>query len=49
MHPTEGWLKLLSPPVTFSAFPTSIRRLPPQLGEHTEELLRDLNIPPAPA
>ena len=49
VHPTEGRLKLLSPPVTFSASPTSIRRLPPKLGEHTEELLRELNIPPAPA
>jgi crotonobetainyl-CoA:carnitine CoA-transferase CaiB-like acyl-CoA transferase len=29
-------------PVKLSATPASIRRHPPRLGEHTEELLREL-------
>lgn len=47
-HPTEGPLKLLSPPVAFSASPAAIRRLPPKLGEHTEEVLREAAARSAP-
>jgi crotonobetainyl-CoA:carnitine CoA-transferase CaiB-like acyl-CoA transferase len=38
-HPTEG--KLTNPrfPVTFSASPTTIQRLAPNLGEHNDELV----------
>jgi crotonobetainyl-CoA:carnitine CoA-transferase CaiB-like acyl-CoA transferase len=47
-HPTEGRLKMLSPPVAFSASPAAIRQLPPKLGEHTEEVLREAGIPHEP-
>ena len=38
-HPTEGRLKVARFPVKFSRTPASIRRLAPNLGEHTDELL----------
>jgi formyl-CoA transferase len=41
-HPTAGRIKLVGIPYKFSATPLSIRRHPPTLGEHTEEVLREL-------
>lgn len=41
-HPTEGTLRLPSNPIALSATPPSIRRLPPRLGEHTDEVLAGL-------
>lgn len=41
-HPTEGRLRFSSPPMNFEKTPASIRRLPPGLGEHTRELLREV-------
>lgn len=38
-HPTEGRLKVARFPVKFSRTPASIRRLAPNLGEHTDEVL----------
>jgi crotonobetainyl-CoA:carnitine CoA-transferase CaiB-like acyl-CoA transferase len=38
-HPSEGTLRMASNPINFSSTPASIRRLPPRLGEHTEEVL----------
>jgi crotonobetainyl-CoA:carnitine CoA-transferase CaiB-like acyl-CoA transferase len=43
-HPTEGMLRTTSNPVSLSDSPPSIRRLAPRLGEHTEEVLRELGI-----
>jgi crotonobetainyl-CoA:carnitine CoA-transferase CaiB-like acyl-CoA transferase len=40
-HPTEGTLRLPGIATTFSATPGSIRRLPPRLGEHSREILRE--------
>ena len=37
-HPTEGRLKTARFPVKFSRTPASIRRLAPNLGEHTDEV-----------
>ncbi|ARP98743.1 CaiB/BaiF CoA transferase family protein [Pseudorhodoplanes sinuspersici] len=37
-HPTEGRLKTARFPVKFSKTPASIRRLAPNLGEHTDEI-----------
>ena len=41
-HPTEGKIKLTSPPVKFSETPANIRRLPPLFGEHTAEILQEI-------
>ncbi len=38
-HPTEGRVKNPRFPVKFSASPANVRRLAPNLGEHTEEVL----------
>ena len=40
-HPTAGDLKMLGIPFRFSATPASVRRPPPTLGQHTEQVLRD--------
>ena len=40
-HPTAGALKLIGTPFKFGDTPTSVRRAPPLLGQHTEEVLRD--------
>jgi crotonobetainyl-CoA:carnitine CoA-transferase CaiB-like acyl-CoA transferase len=40
-HPTEGTLRMPDIPTTFSATPGEIRRLPPRLGEHSVEILRE--------
>jgi crotonobetainyl-CoA:carnitine CoA-transferase CaiB-like acyl-CoA transferase len=41
-HPTEGMLNVASNPIGLKRTPPSIRRLPPRLGEHTSEVLREL-------
>jgi succinate--hydroxymethylglutarate CoA-transferase len=40
-HPIIGELKLVGMPYKFSGTPASVRRPPPILGEHTEEILRE--------
>jgi crotonobetainyl-CoA:carnitine CoA-transferase CaiB-like acyl-CoA transferase len=40
-HPVAGTLKMLGSPLKLSAQPTSIRRPPPVLGEHTDEILAE--------
>ena len=40
-HPTEGKLRMPGFPVNFSATPADIRRHPPQLGEHSVEVLSE--------
>ncbi|HEV2007341.1 MAG TPA: CoA transferase, partial [Burkholderiales bacterium] len=39
-HPELGPLKLIGTPFKFSATPTSVRRAPPTLGQHTDEILQ---------
>jgi len=41
-HPTAGEVAMPGSPMHFSGTPTSIRRHPPLLGEHTEEILREV-------
>ncbi|WP_220636918.1 CaiB/BaiF CoA transferase family protein [Georgfuchsia toluolica] len=43
-HPTEGALRMMANPTTMSASPASIRHLPPRLGEHSAEILRELEF-----
>ena len=40
-HPSEGVLRMPDIPVTYSRTPGEIRRLPPRLGEHSVEVLRE--------
>ncbi|MBT6273932.1 MAG: CoA transferase [Chromatiales bacterium] len=40
-HPTEGKIIQARPPARFSATPAGIHRMPPRLGQHTRELLRE--------
>lgn len=41
-HPTQGTLKLTRFPVKFAKSPASVRRLAPNLGAHTDEVLREI-------
>jgi crotonobetainyl-CoA:carnitine CoA-transferase CaiB-like acyl-CoA transferase len=40
-HPTIGTLRLTGAPIKYSDTPSSIRRHPPLLGEHTDEILTE--------
>lgn len=41
-HPSCGPIDLIAPPVKYSSADPSIRRPPPLLGEHTEEVLGEV-------
>lgn len=43
-HPSEGKLRMLGFPVTLSETPNQLRRLPPRIGEHGDEILRELGF-----
>ncbi len=40
-HPTAGEVEFPESPMKFSRTPTTVRRHPPTLGEHTESVLRE--------
>jgi len=46
-HPKAGSVRLIGSPMKFSETPVEYRRPPPLLGEHTEEVLRDVLGMPA--
>jgi len=41
-HPAAGTVRMVRNPVSFSLTPVDLRQVPPRLGEHTEEVLRDI-------
>ena len=41
-HPTCGPMKLVNTPIKYSHSEPSIRTPPPLLGQHTDEILRDI-------
>lgn len=41
-HPKLGTIKLIGPAVKYSETQTVIRDPPPLLGQHTEQVLRDI-------
>lgn len=45
-HRSEGALRLPANPIQLPASPPSIRRMPPRLGEHTAEVLREHGVDP---
>ncbi len=43
-HPTEGPLRMTDVPGTWSKSPPAVRSLPPNLGEHTTQILREAGL-----
>ena len=43
-HPTAGKVRTVNPGARFSETPAKMWRMPPKLGEHTEEILRESGI-----
>lgn len=43
-HPTEGRIRLAGPGIGFSRTPAEIRTLPPVLGEHSLDVLREAGL-----
>jgi crotonobetainyl-CoA:carnitine CoA-transferase CaiB-like acyl-CoA transferase len=43
-HPTEGKIRMTRFPVNFSETPAEVRSLPPRLGEHSLEILREAGL-----
>jgi len=43
-HPILGQMQLIGSPVHLSDVPLGIRRMPPRLGEHTEEVIEEFGL-----
>jgi crotonobetainyl-CoA:carnitine CoA-transferase CaiB-like acyl-CoA transferase len=43
-HPLNDELRLVASPIKLSATPVQVRRAPPLLGEHTDEVLQELGF-----
>ncbi|EGJ11884.1 CaiB/BaiF CoA transferase family protein [Rubrivivax benzoatilyticus] len=43
-HPLLGTIDLVASPMKLSATPPTLRRAPPLLGEHTDEVLREIGL-----
>jgi formyl-CoA transferase len=46
-HPVEGRVRNIGFPVKLHGTPQAVRRPPPLLGEHRDEILRELGLAPA--
>ena len=44
VHPTAGEIAVLGVPIKLSATPGRVRSAPPTLGEHTDEVLREIGL-----
>ena len=42
-HPKFGKIKNIGSPIKYSKTPITIRSLAPKIGQHTNEILKDLN------
>jgi crotonobetainyl-CoA:carnitine CoA-transferase CaiB-like acyl-CoA transferase len=38
-HPSEGQIRMTDPPIRFSKNPSTIRKMQPKLGQHSQEIL----------
>ncbi|MCL4183027.1 MAG: CoA transferase [Burkholderiaceae bacterium] len=47
-HPTAGEVRVLANPLQLSATPATMQRAPPLLGQHTAELLAEIDLAPEP-
>ncbi|MBK6471636.1 MAG: CoA transferase [Betaproteobacteria bacterium] len=45
-HPHQDTMELVSSPMKLSATPVQVRRAPPLLGQHTDEVLAELGLSP---
>jgi crotonobetainyl-CoA:carnitine CoA-transferase CaiB-like acyl-CoA transferase len=48
-HPVGGKFRLVANPINLSETPATTRRVPPMLGQHTQELLAEFGLAPAQA
>lgn len=46
-HPTEGEIRLIGFPVSYSRTPNTLRHLPPNIGEQTDEILAEAGYSPS--
>jgi crotonobetainyl-CoA:carnitine CoA-transferase CaiB-like acyl-CoA transferase len=46
-HPTAGVVPQVVSPLNFTTAPLAFNRSPPLLGQHTDEILRELGLPPS--